>query len=190
MASLENKVIMVTGAASGIGAATARILASRGAILALADVNVDGLEKVAESIRTEGSKAVSTAVVDIRDRAQVHEWIKATTEQFGPLDGAANVAGVINKHMNVHNIWELSTEEYDFVNDVNAKGLFHCIAEQLAEGVMKNGASIASVASICGIRGTPKSAAYCASKHAAVGLIRAAAIEAGPRAIRVNGIAP
>ncbi|KEF56741.1 uncharacterized protein A1O9_06931 [Exophiala aquamarina CBS 119918] len=190
MASLAGKVITLTGAGSGIGAATAKILASRGAFLALADVNKTALNQVADIIRAQVSTSISTTVVDIRDRAQVKDWIKKTTEKWGPLDGAANVAGVAGKVQNVSHIWEISTEDYDFIHDVNAKGLFHCLAEQLVPGVMKDGSSIASVTSLCGLRGLPRSSVYCSSKHAATGLIKAAAMEAGARQIRVNGIAP
>lgn len=192
--SLEGKVIAVQGAASGIGAATARLLASRGAILALADVNIDALAKVANSIRVEeqmnGRVQMEIAQVDIRDRKQVKEWLKAITDEHGPLDGAANIAGVIGQHHNIHSIWELSTEEFDFINDVNSKGLFHCLAEQLIPGVMKPGGSIVNVASICGLKGIARTAGYTASKHAAVGLSRAAAVEGGQRGIRVNAVAP
>jgi len=188
--SLAGKVITLTGGASGIGAATAKILAARGAKLALADVSTDELEQVAQKIRSEGNNDISTTTVDIRDRQQVKDWIHSTIQKFGPLDGAANIAGVAGRHQNVHHIWELSTEEFDLLNDVNSKGLFHCLAEMLTPGVMKDGGSIASVASICGLRGLPRSSGYCASKHAAVGLIKSAAIEAGPSLIRVNGVAP
>lgn len=190
MASLLGKVITVTGAGSGIGAATAKLLASRGALLALSDANKANLDRVADGIRAAGNTSITTTAVDVRDRAQVKEWIKSTTDKWGPLDGAANVAGVAGKVQNFSHIWEISTEDYDFINDVNAKGLFHCLAEQLAPGVSKNGSGIVSVASLCGLKGLPRSSAYCGSKHAAVGLIKAAAIEAGPRSIRVNGVAP
>lgn len=190
MSSLAGKVIALTGAASGIGAATAKLLASRGATLAIADVNKEGLNAIAASLSAHRSKKFTSTNVDIRDRDQVRQWLKATTVEFGQLDGAANVAGVAGKNQNIHHIWELSTEEYDFIMDVNAKGLFHCLASQLADGVMKDGSSIACVGSFCGLRGTPRSSAYVASKHAATGLIKSAALEAGPRNIRVNGVAP
>ncbi|KAK5308777.1 hypothetical protein LTR93_012390, partial [Exophiala xenobiotica] len=81
-ALLTGKVITVTGAASGIGAATAKILASLGASLALADVNKGSLEKVAETIKAAGNPNVTTTVVDVRDREQVKDWIKATTDKL------------------------------------------------------------------------------------------------------------
>jgi len=190
MASLAGKVIALTGAASGIGAATTKLLASRGATLAIADVNKDGLNEITKSLRAQGARNVTSTIVDVRAREQVQQWLSATIAEFGPLDGAANIAGVAGKHQNIHNIWQLSTEEYKFIMDVNAMGLFHCLASQLAEGTMKNGSSIVSVASLCGLRGLQRSAAYVASKHAAVGLIKSAALEAGPRSIRVNGVAP
>lgn len=190
MASLAGKIIALTGAASGIGAATAKLLASRGAILAIADINKQGLDKTAASLKVVGTKCFTATTVDIRDRNQVRKWLRTTTTELGQLDGAANIAGVAGKNQNIHHIWDLSTDEYNFIMDVNSKGLFHCLAEQLGDGVMKDGSSIASVSSFCGLRGTPRSAAYVASKHAAIGLIKSAALEAGPRNIRVNGVAP
>lgn len=190
MSSFAGKVVALTGAASGIGAATAKLLASRGATLAIADVNKEALNAIAASLHAQGYKRVTSTTVDVRDRDQVRQWLKATTDKFGQLDGAANVAGVAGKNQNIHHIWELATEEYDFIMDVNSKGLFHCLGSQLADGVMKDGSSIASVTSFCGLRGTPRSAAYVASKHAAVGLIKSAALEAGSRNIRVNAVAP
>lgn len=147
MASLGGKIIALTGAASGIGAAATKLLASRGAILAIADVNKQGLGQTAASLKGLGTKSFTATSVDIRDRDQVRDWLRATTAEFGQLDGAANIAGVAGKNQNIHHIWDLSTAEYDFIMDVNSKGLLHCLAEQLGDGVMKDGSTFVSVSS-------------------------------------------
>jgi NAD(P)-dependent dehydrogenase (short-subunit alcohol dehydrogenase family) len=113
-----------------------------------------------------------------------------TLKQFGKVDGCANVAGVSGKEVSVRPVWEASSEDYDFVNAVNARGVFNCLSEQLRPGVVSEGGSVVNVSSIAGIRAMPKSAAYVASKHAVVGLTRVAAADAGPRNIRVNSVNP
>ncbi|KAK5309356.1 hypothetical protein LTR93_012232, partial [Exophiala xenobiotica] len=120
----------------------------------------------------------------------VKDWIKATTDKLGPLDGAANIAGIGGQNLMFSRIWEYSSEEYDLVNDVNGKGVFHCLAEQLTPGVMKDGSSVVSIASVPGLKGLDRTAVYTASKHAVVGLTKVAALDAGARGIRVNAIAP
>ena len=92
MASMEGKVIAITGGASGIGLATAKVLSSRGAILCLAD---NRAEPLAAAVKTIQGGKVSTAVVDTRDRKQVDDWIAGIVKEHGKLDGAANLAGVI-----------------------------------------------------------------------------------------------
>ena len=93
----SEKVIALTGGASGIGLATAHLLASRGAKLSLADVNGEALEKAAEDIKQKHSAEVHTKVVDVRKEQDVKEWVDEIVGKFGRLDGAANLAGVIGK---------------------------------------------------------------------------------------------
>ena len=94
--NLQGKVIAITGAASGMGLATAKMLATRGAILALADTNEELLKSTAEDIDSAGGK-VSATVLDVRNRMDVEFWIQGVVEKYGRLDGAANLAGVIGK---------------------------------------------------------------------------------------------
>lgn len=184
-------VYALTGAASGIGLATARILAARGASLGLADLNEAGLDSAAKGIETDFKNPnVITAVVDVRDRDSVAAFLAKTKGHFGRLDGCGNIAGAIGKHHHVHRLWELSGAEFDFVMDVNVKGVFNCLAEQLKPGVLSEGAAVVNAGSVCSYKGVPGSSAYCASKHAVLGLTRVAAIEAGSRGIRVNIVAP
>lgn len=192
MASLKNKVIAVTGAASGIGRATALECARRGASLALCDRDEAHLSGLLEELSKveEGVKAVTT-VVDVTDSDQVDRWIKEAVEHFGRLDGAANIAGVVGQPGTgkvFANITEITNEHWSSILNVNLTGLFYCLRAQLR--VMQSGGSIVNVASMAGVMGRPGIAAYSSSKHGVIGLTRSAAKEVGERGIRVNSLAP
>ena len=184
---MEGRVVVITGAASGMGLETAKLLASKGAKVSLADVQEEALAKVVKEIQEAGGEAMGT-VVDVRNRQQVEDWIKATAEKYGKLDGAANLAGVIGKGINVTPLEEVDDDDWDFVVGVNQKGLLNCLRAQVP--YFKEGGSIVNAASVAGIIGFPRNASYVASKHAVVGLSRSAAKELGPRGIRVNVFCP
>ena len=187
--NLHGKVIALTGAASGIGLATSQLLASRGAILCLADLQDAPLQESIKAITAISSSAVVTGTaLDVRDRASVESWIAASVEKHGKLDGAVNLAGVIGKQIGKADVEDIDDDDWDFVLGVNLKGVLNCLRAEIKN--IKDGGSIVNAASIAGIMGMPKNGAYIASKHAVVGLTRASAKELGPRAIRVNAIAP
>jgi NADP-dependent 3-hydroxy acid dehydrogenase YdfG len=123
---MEGKVIVVTGAASGIGLETAKLLASKGCKVSLADVQEEPLQAVINEIKQAGGTAIGQ-VVDIRKRDQVDAWINETVKSFGKLDGCANIAGIIGKNIGLKSIWEIEDEDWDFVMDVNIKGLMNCL---------------------------------------------------------------
>jgi NAD(P)-dependent dehydrogenase (short-subunit alcohol dehydrogenase family) len=191
--NFQGKVIAITGAASGIGLATAKMLASRGAILSLGDMNESLLQSTTKDITSAGGQAFATTL-DVRNRSAVESWISETVKREGKLDGAVNLAGVTGKQIGAANIEDIEDDDWDFVMDINLGGVLNCMrAEIKAIGDPKvggRGASIVNASSIAGIIGMPKNGAYIASKHAVVGLTRAAAKECGARGIRVNAIAP
>lgn len=156
----ENKVIAITGAASGIGLATAHLLASRGAKLSLADVSSEALSKHAEDIKSQHKTDVITFPIDVRRYEQVENWIKETKRHFGQLDGAANLAGVIPKSIGLKGIDEQDFEEWDFVLGVNLTGVMHCLKAQLTE-IGESGA-VVNAASIAGLIGRGNNASYTA----------------------------
>lgn len=184
---MQDKVIAITGGASGMGLETAKLLASKGAKVSIADVQEGPLKSVVDEINASGGQAMGT-VVDVRNRQQVEDWIKATAENFGKLDGAANLAGVIGKHINVTPLEEIDDDDWDFVVGVNQKGLLNCLRAQIP--YFNDGGSIVNAASVAGIIGFPRNASYVASKHAVVGLTKTAAKELGPRQIRCNCFCP
>ncbi|KAG0645577.1 hypothetical protein D0Z07_8679 [Hyphodiscus hymeniophilus] len=187
MSSLNGKVIAITGAASGIGLATAKLLSSKGAVLSIADINEIQLQAATKSIETAGGRVIST-VVDVTISLDVKAFIEKTVKEFGKLDGAANMAGVIGRNNSTKPIREQDDAEWEFIMSINTKGVFNCLREELK--VMKSGASIVNAASILGIRGQKYNSVYCASKCAVIGLTRCAALEEGENNIRVNAIAP
>jgi NAD(P)-dependent dehydrogenase (short-subunit alcohol dehydrogenase family) len=185
--TLKGKVVVLTGAASGMGLETAKILAAKGVKLSLADVQEAALFAMAEDLKKSGAEVIAT-VVDIRNRQQVEDWIKKTVEIFGKLDGAGNLAGVIGKQNNIATLAEIDDEDWDFVMGVNAKGLLNCLRAQMPH--FNDGGSIVNAASVAGLIGFKKNASYVASKHAVVGLTKVAAKELGPRQIRCNCFCP
>ncbi|KAF1972482.1 3-oxoacyl-reductase [Bimuria novae-zelandiae CBS 107.79] len=189
MSEFKDRVILLTGAASGIALATAHLLASKGATLSLADVNVENLAKATEELteKWEGVKMLSM-VVDVRREEDVKKWVERTVEVFGRVDGAGNIAGVIGKSIGIKTLAEQDFSEWDFIMDVNLKGVAHCMKYELLH--MAGPGAIVNASSIAGLQGRPKNAAYAASKHGVVGLTRSVAKEVGGRGVRVNAVCP
>jgi len=186
-----NKVIALTGAASGIGLATAHLLASRGALLSLADLQSEALERAkAAIIAAHPSAQVTTYALDVRDYAAVQAWISSTVQAYGRLDGAANLAGVVPSasSTNPRTVAGQDLAEWDFVQGVNVTGVMHCLKAQL--DVIADGGSLVNASSIAGLMGFSSNVAYSTSKHAVIGLTRSAAKQVGPRQVRVNAICP
>lgn len=166
--SLSGKVITVTGAASGIGLATAHLLASRGAHLALADISASALDTAADSLKSSypSAKIVAKAV-NVASSSEVNAWIEDVVKQYGHLDGAANLAGILQPMGKT--VEELEDEEWDNVLRVNLQGVFYCVRAQLRAirkggGEGGKGGSIVNAASIAGIQGATGLAPYSASK--------------------------
>jgi len=182
--SFEGKVVAITGAASGIALALTKLLASRGARLALADIQADALNKLVEDLKAQGVEATGT-IVDVSSSTAVDNWIASTVKHFGTLDGAANIAGI---ELGFTNIEDLKNETWDKMIAVNLTGVMYCVRAEIR--VMKRGASIVNAASLAGIMGRPGIGAYACSKHGVVGLTKTVAKEVGAKGIRVNAIAP
>ena len=185
----EGKSIALTGGASGIGLAVAQIVHSRGAGIAIADVDQSALDKAAKIFEaSEANGKVVLTQLDVTDRKAVDSWITSVVKIFGGLDGAANCAGVIGKHHGTRTVAELEDDQWDLIMNVNLTGMMYCMRAEL-QNIRDNG-SIVCIASIQGMQGFAKHAAYSASKHGVVGLVRSAAKEVGERNIRVNAVTP
>lgn len=187
---MEGKVFIVTGAASGIGLATATHLLNEGASISVGDIQIESLRTIFEPLKSKYGQRLSYNALDVTKRDQVKQFIAATIKTFGRLDGYANVAGTGGHRLGHESISDTTDEEYDFIMDLNARATFIALSESLRPGVLPSEASIVCVGSMFGQRGFKKGAAFAASKHAMVGLVKSAALEAGERGIRVNVVEP
>lgn len=183
----SGKVIAVTGAASGIGRGVAVYLASRGASLAISDVQAEPLNDLAAELSSSGARVAAT-VVDISNPSQVKDWIEKTVKDFGKLDGAANIAGTGGPTRDP--LEAQDDKEWNSVIDVNISGTMYSMREELK--YLTDGGSIVNASSVLGMRSAPGAggSSYVASKHAVMGLTKQAAREYGHRNIRVNCINP
>jgi NAD(P)-dependent dehydrogenase (short-subunit alcohol dehydrogenase family) len=183
----QDKVIAITGGASGQGAEVARLLSSKGATISIADVQEKLLLQVKTEIESKQGKCL-VCVTDVRDEMQVGEWISKTISAYGKIDGVANLAAVIGKDIMLKSTEEITTEDWNFVLGINLTGMMNSLRAQIPH--LKSGAAIVNVASVSGQRGFENNGAYCASKHGVIGLSRCTAKELGPRGIRLNVVAP
>lgn len=161
---MKGKVITITGAGSGIGLATAQLLASRGATISISDVRADALEAAVADIRTATPSAeILSQVVDVTKRQEVDSWLDATVAKYGTLYGAANIAGIFND-LPGPLIQDTEDDERNWkrILDVNLNGVYYCLRGQLK--VLERGGSVVNMASILGLVGLPGQAAYVASK--------------------------
>lgn len=162
MASLDGKVIAITGGASGIGLATAHLLVARGAAVSIVDVQEDNLTAASEAIKKATPNAkIHSKKVNVASSQEVETWLDEVVSQFGKIDGAANLAGVTGKTTSSAFTADVDEDDFDFIISVNLKGVFNCLKAELKR--MKGG-SIVNASSVAGTRGYYKSVAYCASK--------------------------
>lgn len=187
---MVRKVVVVTGSASGMGLATATSLASSGAHLALWDINSSKLKEIAKSFKAQYSGKILAQTVDVSDRSAVKAAFIEAQHHLGPINAIANFAGTGGHQLGVEPIWETSNEEFEFITNLNIRGLFNILGEALTPGFLGELQSIVHIASMFGTRGYKNGAVFAASKHAAVGMVKSAALEVGSRGIRVNCILP
>ncbi|GLY38938.1 beta-ketoacyl-ACP reductase [Amycolatopsis sp. NBRC 101858] len=180
---LTGKVALVTGGGSGIGEASATVLAAAGARVVVADVDGEAAERVAKDIANGGGDAIA-AQVDVADRAAVENLVAKTVNEAGRLDVLLNNAGIMRRRP----LLEVSTEEFRHLVAVNLESVLH--GTQAAARVMEPGSSIINTLSTIIDFSTAGTGTYTATKKGAEALTRTFAVELGPRGIRVNGIAP
>ncbi|GLY93095.1 SDR family NAD(P)-dependent oxidoreductase [Actinoplanes sp. NBRC 103695] len=177
---LTDKVVLVVGASTGIGADAARVFAANGASLMLVARSEGPLADLAKEL----DAAYCTG--DISSAADVARFVDATVDRFGRLDGAFNNAAMTQGGR----VDKVSEEDFDRILAVNVKGTWLCMREEIRAMEPAGRGSIVNVSSIGGLRGSSGMGAYQATKHAVIGLTRTAAHDVGPLGIRVNVIAP
>ena len=183
---LENKTVVVTGAGSGLGKATALAAAKEGARIVLADINDSAMQDVAREIEENGGEALCYQV-NVCSQDSIKEMLSEAVKTFGKVDSLVNCAGIFSSIP----FLELTEDDWDKMLNINLKGSFLCsqvFIRQLLE--QKTGGSIVFLSSISGYIGFTKSAHYCASKGAVRQLSKAIALEFGPNGIRSNVVAP
>ena len=174
MAPMEGKVALVTGAASGIGRASALALAEAGAAVCVSDINGAGAEETAHRIIDMGGKAIAVSC-DVTKAEDVKTMVAATVDAFGQLDAAVNNAGIAGSFTD--RLHEADDAMFEQVLAVNLRGVWLCMKAELAQMLSAGDGSIVNIASVAGLIGAPKAAAYTASKHAVVGLTKSAAVD-------------
>ncbi len=184
--SFENQVALVTGAASGMGLATARAFAESGAKVVLADFRADVVKAEAEKLVAEGQTAIAIGC-DVSEDRQIEAMIARTVTEFGRLDVAFNNAGVMAK---IAPIAESTHAEWERVIGINLRGVWNCMRHELRQMEKQGSGAIVNNASVGALTGNPGIASYIASKHGVVGLTRTAALEYIDKGIRVNAVNP
>lgn len=185
---MKDKVVIITGAAMGLGYAAAVELASQGAKLVLVDYNEEKLEAAEKDIKNEYSEVeILTVVADVSDEEAVKRYVDKTVEKFGRIDGFYNNAGIEGKQAS---ITEYEMETFKKVIDINLMGVYYGMRYVIPVMQKQGYGRIVNVASVGGIRGVLNEVPYVASKHAVSGMTKNAALEFGKDGVLTNAIAP
>jgi 3-oxoacyl-[acyl-carrier protein] reductase len=185
MTRLNDKICIVTGAAQGIGLATALKFAQEGAVVAVCDITPEGIDAAVAKCRAAGGRAEGH-VVDVTKRTQVDAMVQAVKARHGRIDVLVNNAGITRDAR----LQKMTEAQFDQVIDVNLRGVFHC-AQAVADTMVVQGSGvILNASSVVGIYGNFGQTNYAAAKFGVIGFTKTWSRELGPKGVRVNAVAP
>lgn len=184
--TLKNRIAIVTGAASGIGRASALAFSRKGAKVAVVDIQTDAGNDTAESIRQAGGEALFVPC-DVTEACEASNMVEQCVKVFGRIDCAMNCAGVLGEMTTTH---ECTEENFDRVMRINLRGVWLCMKYEIRQMLQQGGGAIVNMASNAGMQGTATLPAYAASKAGVVSLTQTAALEFAAKGIRINCINP
>lgn len=182
---LINKIAVITGAANGIGLATAQKFAAEGAVSIICDISVEQISQAVQDIRASGGRAEGY-VVNVADRATVDAMVADVNAKYGRIDVLVNNAGITRDARLV----KMTEEQFDAVVSVNLKGVFNCTQAVAGMMLAQGTGSIINMSSIAGVYGNFGQTNYAATKAGVIGFTKTWARELGPKGIRVNAVAP
>lgn len=186
MGTLEGKVVVITGAATGIGRASAELMAREGASIVIGDVNEIDAAETTKLINEKGGEAIFVKT-NVSDESDVENLVNIVVEKYGRLDCAFNNAGIEGALAPTSDHREA---DWNKVIDINLKGVFLCMKHQIRAMLGTGGGCVVNTASALGKVACPNMPAYVASKHGVIGVTRAAALEYSRHGVRINAIAP